>query len=543
MYKYLFGNCCKFLFLAIFESKESKMKIYTLLLLLPFFSYSQDLSKNVDAYVLSLLDSSNIMLKKNNIKALSYLKEVSKYEQNITNDTVKLRFYSIAGYAYNTQHSNYIALNYFYKQLEMQNKLKPSNVYRSYSNIGGVFFEMGDFKNARKFYDLGIDNLKKYGIPADRIKGTLIYCNLSEIETKEGNYVRALTMLNEFMQYNLKVKDTLNLIVGHENLATVNDKLNDWKEAIKNLENGIKLAAAIKSDFDLASLYNKLGVVYFNYMPESEYPLLYLQKSFDVSNKNDFLKFELASAEKLAELYEKRNNTQKALHYLHIAKSLSENSIKEENSRRASELEFDYAQRIEQEMTILQQKKKENYFIASIILLLLFSVIVFLMFKLQRSKAKKRVIENELLVKQLEEKNKELTSNAIQMLKTKEFIQSTHKELNQLEIRDDKSASKKMLSKIIADLKKGTQNFDEKEFEKILIETDGEFYRRLLKKIPNLSKNEIRLCTFLKMNLSSKEISGITQQSVHSIDMARSRLRKKLELNPETNIASFLMQL
>lgn len=543
MYKYLFGNCCKFLFLAIFESKESKMKIYTLLLLLPFFSYSQDLSKNVDAYVLSLLDSSNIMLKKNNIKALSYLKEVSKYEQNITNDTVKLRFYSIAGYAYNTQHSNYIALNYFYKQLEIQNKLKPSKAYRSYSNIGGVFFEMGDFKNARKFYDLGIDNLKKYGIPADRIKGTLIYCNLSEIETKEGNYVRALTMLNEFMQYNLKVKDTLNLIVGHENLATVNDKLNDWKEAIKNLENGIKLAAAIKSDFDLASLYNKLGVVYFNYMPESEYPLLYLQKSFDVSNKNDFLKFELASAEKLAELYEKRNNTQKALHYLHIAKSLSENSIKEENSRRASELEFDYAQRIEQEMTILQQKKKENYFIASIILLLLFSVIVFLMFKLQRSKAKKRVIENELLVKQLEEKNKELTSNAIQMLKTKEFIQSTHKELNQLEIRDDKSASKKMLSKIIADLKKGTQNFDEKEFEKILIETDGEFYRRLLKKIPNLSKNEIRLCTFLKMNLSSKEISGITQQSVHSIDMARSRLRKKLELNPETNIASFLMQL
>lgn len=543
MYKYLFGNCCKFLFLAIFESKESKMKIYTLLLLLPFFSYSQDLSKNVDAYVLSLLDSSNIMLKKNNIKALSYLKEVSKYEQNITNDTVKLRFYSIAGYAYNTQHSNYIALNYFYKQLEIQNKLKPSKAYRSYSNIGGVFFEMGDFKNARKFYDLGIDNLKKYGIPADRIKGTLIYCNLSEIETKEGNYVRALTMLNEFMQYNLKVKDTLNLIVGHENLATVNDKLNDWKEAIKNLENGIKLAAAIKSDFDLASLYNKLGVVYFNYMPESEYPLLYLQKSFDVSNKNDFLKFELASAEKLAELYEKRNNPQKALHYLHIAKSLSENSIKEENSRRASELEFDYTQRIEQEMTILQQKKKENYFIASIILLLLFSVIVFLMFKLQRSKAKKRVIENELLVKQLEEKNKELTSNAIQMLKTKEFIQSTHKELNQLEIRDDKSASKKMLSKIIADLKKGTQNFDEKEFEKILIETDGEFYRRLLKKIPNLSKNEIRLCTFLKMNLSSKEISGITQQSVHSIDMARSRLRKKLELNPETNIASFLMQL
>ncbi len=520
------------------------MKIYTLLLLLPFFSYSQkDLSKNVDAYVLSLLDSSNIMLKKNNIKALSYLKEVSKYEQKITNDTIRLRFYSIAGYAYNTQHSNYIALNYFYKQLELHQKLNPTASYRSYSNIGGVFFEMGDYKNARKFYNLGIDNLKKHGTPEEKIKGTLIYCNLSEIETKEGNYVKALNMLTEFLDYNIKAKDTINMIVGYEDLAIVNDELNDWKEAIKNLENGIKLASASGSDFDLASLYNKLGIVYFNYLPDSDFPLFYLQKSFDISKKNDFLKFELASAEKLAELYEKRNNTQKALYYLHIAKSLSENSIKEENSRRATELEFDYAQRMQQQLTILSQKRKENYFIASIILLLLFSIIAFLMLQLQRSKSKKRIVENELLAKQLEEKNRELTSNAIQMLKTKEFIQSTHKELNQLEIRDDKNASKKMLSKIIADLKKGTQGFNENEFEKILIETDGEFYRRLLKKVPNLSKNEIRLCTFLKMNLSSKEISGITQQSIHSIDVARSRLRKKLELGSETNITNYLMQL
>lgn len=520
------------------------MKIYNLLLLLCFFSYAQENSnKNADNYMLSLLDSSKVMLKKNNVMALGYVKEASKYEQKITNDTILLKFYGIAGYAYNTQHSNYIALNYFYKQLEMQNKLNPMLSYRSYSNIGGVFFEMGNYKKARKFYDLGIANLKKQGTTEDRVKGTLIYSNLSEIEAKEGNYVKALTMLNEFMHYNIGAKDTLNMIVGYENLATVNDKLNDWKEAVKNLQSGIKLASAIKSDFDLASLYTKLGLVYFNYLPESEFPLFYLQKSFDISNKKDFLKFQLASSEKLVELYQKRHNSEKALHYLHIAKSLSENSIKEENSKRATELEFDYARRMEQQLTILQQKKKENYFIASIILLLLFSVIIFLMFKLQRSKAKKRVIENELLVKQLEEKNKELTSNAIQMLKTKEFIQSTHKELNQLEIRDDKNASKKMLSKIIADLKKGTQNFNEKEFEKILIETDGEFYRRLLKKIPNLSKNEIRLCTFLKMNLSSKEISGITQQSVHSIDVARSRLRKKLELNQETNITNYLMQL
>jgi len=527
----------------VFSKTHAIIRVYTLLLLFPFLSYSQEKSNSdTELHVLSLLDSSNVMLKKNNIKALSYIKEASQYEHRV-NDTIRLKFYSIAGYAYNTQHSNYIALNYFYKQLEMYNKLKPSLCFKSYSNIGGVFFEMGDYPKARKFYNLGINNLKKYGTSEKKIQGSLLYSNLAEIEAKEENHVKALTMLNEFLEYNIVSKDTLNMILGYENIGTIHDKLSDWKTAIKNFENGIKLASAVESDFDLASLYNKLGIAYFNYLPESDLALYYLQKSYDISSKNDFLKFELASSEKLVDLYEKRNNTEKALYYLHVAKSLSENSIKEENSKRATELEFDYNQRIQQQQIILKQNKKENYFIASIVLLLLFSVIIFLMFKLQRSRSKKRIIENELLAQQLEEKNKELTNNAIRMFKTKEFIQSTQKELNQLEIRDDKSASKKLLSKIIDDLKKGTQGFNEKEFEKILIETDGEFYKRLLKKVPNLSKNEIRLCTFLKMNLSSKEISGITQQSIHSIDVARSRLRKKLQLPPEASLTNYLVLL
>lgn len=532
-----------FSYLDIFNKKHAVISVYAILLLFSYFSHAQEKSKKEkEAYINSLLDSSNVMLKKNNIKALSYIKEASKFEQEV-NDTIRLKFYSIAGYAYNTQHSNYIALNYFYKQLEMYNKLKPSFSFKSYSNIGGVFFEMGNYPKARKFYNLGIDNLKKYGTSEEKIKGSLLYSNLAEIEAKEGNHIKALTMLDKFLEYNIASKDTLNMILGYENIGTIHDKLKDWKTAIKYFENGIKLAAAIESDFDLASLYNKLGIAYFNYLPESDFTLYYLQKAYDISNKNDFLKFELASSEKLAELYENRKNNEKALYYLHKAKSLSENSIKEENNRRATELEFDYNQRIQQQQIIAKQNKKENYFIASIVLLLLFSIIIFLMFKLQKSRSKKRIVENELLAKQLEEKNKELSNNAIQLFKTKEFIQSTQKELNQIEIRDDKSASKKLLSKIIDDLKKGTQGFNEKEFEKILIETDGEFYKRLLKKVPNLSKNEIRLCTFLKMNLSTKEISGITQQSIHSIDVARSRLRKKLQLPPEASLTNFLVLL
>jgi DNA-binding CsgD family transcriptional regulator len=101
---------------------------------------------------------------------------------------------------------------------------------------------------------------------------------------------------------------------------------------------------------------------------------------------------------------------------------------------------------------------------------------------------------------------------------------------------------RKMISRIIMDFKKGSQALNKSEFEKLFIETDEDFYKKLLDKYPSLTKNELRLCVFLRQNLSSKEISAITQQSPHSIVVARSRLRKKLGLEESQSISNFLIQ-
>jgi hypothetical protein len=130
------------------------------------------------------------------------------------------------------------------------------------------------------------------------------------------------------------------------------------------------------------------------------------------------------------------------------------------------------------------------------------------------------------LPKKLDEKNKELANNAIKMMQASEIFQTTQKELKEMDPKyeDDR----KMISRIIMDFKKGSQALNKSEFEKLFIETDEDFYKKLLDKYPSLTKNELRLCVFLRQNLSSKEISAITQQSPHSIVVARSRLRKSL---------------
>ena len=72
------------------------------------------------------------------------------------------------------------------------------------------------------------------------------------------------------------------------------------------------------------------------------------------------------------------------------------------------------------------------------------------------------------------------------------------------------------------------------------VEVHKEFYEALNTAYPGLTPNEKRLCAFLRMNMTTKEISALTHQSVKSINMARFRLRKKMNMDHDENLISFL---
>lgn len=501
-------------------------------------------AENSDKYVSELIQSANEARTTNRAKSLSYIQEALKLEDEIS-DTTLLTLYRNAGIIYKDGESHYMALNYFYKELEIQDKINPKESFLIENNIGGCYYLMGDLKKAREFWERAVTGFDAYTkndkTNPRNIEGTIIYNNIAVLEKEEGNYAKALEMLKEFKSRNEVLKDTFNVIMAYENLADVYSKLNESNTALETLRNGIKLSKKIESAYDLASLYSKTGELYLEKLNNRDSALFYLQNSYEISNRHSFTDIKLSSSENLVLLYENENNYQKALSYLHIAKSLSEENINTENSKKVNRLEFEFEERMKQNELLLSQKKRERFFIIGTALLLFTSVIIFLMFKLQKSKTQKRIAENKLLAKQLEEKNKELTSNAIQMIQSNEIIESTHKELRQLKGNTDVSTNK-MLSKIINDLRNGTQAFSKNEFEKMFMETDGDFYKRLLNDHPALTKNELRLCAFLRLNLSSKEISAITQQSPHSIVVARSRLRKKLNLGENQSLTNFLVQ-
>jgi DNA-binding CsgD family transcriptional regulator len=81
------------------------------------------------------------------------------------------------------------------------------------------------------------------------------------------------------------------------------------------------------------------------------------------------------------------------------------------------------------------------------------------------------------------------------------------------------------------------------EFEIRFKEVHKDFYNELHKAHPDLTLNEVKICAFLRLNMSTKEISAITHQSVKSINMARFRLRKKLHIDRDENLIAYLKSL
>ena len=70
-----------------------------------------------------------------------------------------------------------------------------------------------------------------------------------------------------------------------------------------------------------------------------------------------------------------------------------------------------------------------------------------------------------------------------------------------------------------------------------------DFYHNISKQFPSLSPAEQKLAAFIKLKMSSKEISLLTQNTKASIDVARSRLRKKMNLTKSDSFVVFLSKI
>ena len=79
-------------------------------------------------------------------------------------------------------------------------------------------------------------------------------------------------------------------------------------------------------------------------------------------------------------------------------------------------------------------------------------------------------------------------------------------------------------------------------FEENFDQAHNNFFKRLKKEFPSLTPGDLRLCAYLHMNLTSKEIAPLLNISIRGVEIHRYRLRKKLGLSGDENLVEFILR-
>ncbi|MGM0464257.1 MAG: helix-turn-helix transcriptional regulator, partial [Bacteroidota bacterium] len=146
-------------------------------------------------------------------------------------------------------------------------------------------------------------------------------------------------------------------------------------------------------------------------------------------------------------------------------------------------------------------------------------------------------------LREIEDKDRELVSQLIIMSNKNETLQYIKKNLNE-HIKNCRSAEKPFFMKMVDHINStllSTDNWEDfmLHFEKI----HPGFFSRLQAKFPSLSTKDLRLCSYLRLQMATKEIAGLMNITVQSAEISRVRLRKKLKLRRQDNLVSYILRI
>jgi ligand-binding sensor domain-containing protein/DNA-binding CsgD family transcriptional regulator len=166
--------------------------------------------------------------------------------------------------------------------------------------------------------------------------------------------------------------------------------------------------------------------------------------------------------------------------------------------------------------------------------------------ELERNKTESELVSlrNEKLEAEIHFKNSEVASAAMHLVKKSELLTKMKSDLTQMMKRVDNEHAASEIKKMIKSLG-DDEHIDEEweSFTKHFDKVHSDFVKQLKEVHPNLTGNELKLCTYLRMNLSTKEIAQLMNISVRGVEISRYRLRKKLSLGSEVSLFDYLLKL
>jgi len=146
-------------------------------------------------------------------------------------------------------------------------------------------------------------------------------------------------------------------------------------------------------------------------------------------------------------------------------------------------------------------------------------------------------LKNEKLETEVEIKNSKLMFSSVQMAHKKEILTNIKEEMAQT--KDDPNKLRQVLRMLDKELE-GEDYW--KEFNLYFDKVDKQFIKSIKKQKPKLTQNDLRLCSLIRLNLSTKEIASLLNVSVRGVEQSRYRLKKRLNLESGQDLVEYISE-
>lgn len=429
---------------------------------------------------------------------------------------------------------------YFFQSLKLYEELKNlSGMAQASSRIGVLYLKQKNYQKALEYLFISLDLSKKINSP-DGIASNLnsiasVYSDRNEFNLAIKKYMEGLDIARKSGDVRQEASISLNL--GSTYL-----KMKDYQLSLEYFQKALVIFKMLNNWLRITKCQVQFGEYY---LATENYPkgIEIASEALKEGQEQGFKEVALSAAELLKKLSLAMHDTLKAYRYATLANQIKDSLNVGEKQKTLIKLEAQYNFDKEQAKKAIEQQRKDFITIILVILLISGVIIMILFWGRQKVKAKNAILQKENLEKELDFKNKEMVINVMSLMKKNEMLADLSEKLIKIDDEATTPEGKDTIKKVAKELQKSQEEEIWKEFSLRFKEVHGAFYDKLLEKFPALTPNELKLCAFLRLNMSSKDIAALTGQRISSLETARHRLRQKLGIsNADVNLITYLSQ-
>jgi len=414
----------------------------------------------------------------------------------------------------------------------------------TYNCLGSIYKYQKEYSRSIDYYT----RILKIHQARNNMGGvSMAYNNMGIIYKLQKNLALAKSYYERSLEINKEVGSAKQQGIYLNNLGIVYLEENNFEKAFEYFSKSLSIRHSLNDRRGIATAYINFGDYYFQNDSldlSLEFYLKALEINKEIGVKESVKDIYLS----IHEIYKLRTEFEKAYVYYLKYNEINKELFNLEKSRQIAFLGFEYEQNKQDEAQKLKEQRYKFLIVGIVAIMFLGLIIIVLLFQRQSTRVQKAKLEKEnselqkrQIESQLELKNKELTMLALQKTQKSEIVNSVTQRLREVQY-NLKKENRPIVQSVIEELEENNPDAW-KEFEIRFFEVHKDFYTKLGKEFPNLTQNELRLSAFLRLNMSTKEISAITNQTPHSINIARGRLRKKINIScTDVNLYDFLQQ-